>query len=667
MSTPLQVQLVNAFLGHEEGIHSVILSEIFSSGGSKNLYIDKYGRAKKISGYVANNSSAHTTDTGASAARVTGLFPYKKTSGGSITRELIFVLDDGTNEWEIYKSTDLGATKALLQDLGSSPVGVLPDFAQFGDNLFITSGKASPKKYDGSSIAAAGEAQSPTPTAAAGSAGVLKGIYRYKLVARFNDDTRKAGSITDSVVLDSEQGSLSWTADADTDVVGYEVYRTFGNGFIFYYVDWVDGRTTAAYTDNTPDSDLLEARALEEHGDAPPTTYFCEPHKQRCWWGRSDTYPTRAWWSDPARPDGVYIENYLDFSDSDTQGDVLTGLVGNFENRLVAFTEKAVWTVGGTGVLIGDIYDWSRQRSNAQTGAVTHRAVVKVPKGARYINQTGEVETTSTATLAYFTPLGDIRLFDGVDDRVISHPIKDTLLAFNYAASSKIHVLHDSANSQFIWFYPSDSATQPDKAVCWNYRWGVWYKWETLPFASSCELDSSTDASVLLTGEASTATGAFIYTFFSGNDFNGSDIESVWMTKTLYGNDPDGISAVSHTKRWRWADFLFQPATGTTLTLEWLPGDAQDTASGVGTAFLVPDPELVFTSDGEELESSDNEQLGVSRATSQIKALLNNAGRYLHDTGIRLRIGDNAANGSWALEAFTLAYQTLEGMKRRVQ
>mgnify|MGYP007068850362 CR=1 FL=1 len=55
MATPLQVQLFDAFLGEQEGIHSIILPDILSSGGTRNLWIDKFGRAKKILGYAAQN------------------------------------------------------------------------------------------------------------------------------------------------------------------------------------------------------------------------------------------------------------------------------------------------------------------------------------------------------------------------------------------------------------------------------------------------------------------------------------------------------------------------------------------------------------------------------------------------------------------------------------
>jgi len=114
--------LFDAFLGSQEGIHSIILPDIFSSGGSKNLWIDKYGRAKKIGGYSKQNAIAVTTNGGASATRLRALFPYRKSASGAFTRHLIGVFDDGDDEMEIWKSTDDGVTWTFVQDLGAGSV-----------------------------------------------------------------------------------------------------------------------------------------------------------------------------------------------------------------------------------------------------------------------------------------------------------------------------------------------------------------------------------------------------------------------------------------------------------------------------------------------------------------------------------------------------------------
>lgn len=669
MPIPTTVQLFDAFLGTQEGIHSIILPDIFSSGGSKNVYIDKFGRVVRINGYSKQNSSAFTTNTGASAALIRGLIPYRATGGGSITRKLLIILDDTVNEWEIWASTDQGETASFLYDAGAGSVGSIPDAAQFGDDIYITNGKVQPRVYDGTSIAATGLTQSPTITASdAGTSGNLKGNYRYKLVSTIAG-TRQNGSVAStSLLVVDKQASLSWTADANTSVDGYEIYRTTGTGTTYYYLTTISGRTTVAYTDNISDTTLLEQRILEEHGDAPPIAHFCEPHKQRMWWLRTDALPTRGYWSDPGDPESVYAENFLDFSDSETVGDQITGAVGNYEGLLVVFSEKAVWTVSGTGDIIGDITDWTKTRTNAATGCVTHRSAVRIPAGSKYTDQLGQNQTTSVSSIAYFTPLGDIRLFDGDNDLVISHPVRETIRTFNYAQRAKVHVLDDSHNSQVIWFFPSADATEPDTAVCWNYQYGVWYVWSPQPFGASCVLDTSSAPHLTLVGEANSGKGAYVYQLFDGNSFDGDNIAARWMTKTLYGVNEQAQPALSNTKRWRWVDVLFRVDQDVDIEVGWFPGTSTDTADPLSSIIVSPAAEELITADGSTILTADGSMILVAVQSAQQKALLHTtAGRYLHDEGIRLRFSSSGTDGAWALEALQLAYQILPGLKRRSQ
>lgn len=666
MPVQLQVQLFDAFLGEQEGIHSIILPDVYSSGGSQNLWIDKYGRAKKVDGYSKQNSSAITTDTGTSATLVRALLPYRATAGGSTTRQLLAVFDDGSDEWEIWKSTDDGATWTFVSDKGSGSVGKQADSAQFNDNLIITNGVVAPLKWDGSSLTTAGRTQSPTITSSAGSVGNLGGVYKWKLVSMVGGSRQAASVASTALSLQSKQGSLSWTADANTNVTGYELYRTTGTGEIYYYVTFIDGRTTVSYTDNTSDLTILESRVLEEHGDAPPTTYYVEPHKQRLWYARTTANPTRAYWSDAGLPEDVLSTNFLDFSDSDTVGDVITGMIGNYEGRLIVFTEKALWTVSGTGSVIGDIADWTRIRSNAQIGCVSHRAAVRVPAGAKYPDQNGEQQTTPVVTVAYLTPLGDIRIFDGDNDIVISNPEKRTLAGINYASRASSFAITDLSRSEITWLFPSGSSGEPDTAITWNYRWGVWYK-RDWAFSSGVETDNSSTSSLLLAGSNSTTTGGYVFKLWDGNSNNGAAIEAVWMSKALFGINDQGQPSSENLKRWRWADFLFETEQGATITIEWLSGNAPDNGAAIGSTTISPAAQYLVTADGDQILTADGDSILVAQLSTEAIALLqDSSGVFLHDQGIRLRIGDNASAGSWSLESFKLAYQTMPGLKRRM-
>ena len=682
MAYPIQTQTFSVFMGTQEGIHSVALPAIYSSSGSRNLWIDKLGRAKKILGYSKQNNSAVTTNTGSAATRLRALRAYRQT-GASFTRQLLGVFEAASSEYELWYSTNDGESWTFIVDLGSGSIGSIPDFAQVDNTLFFANGVVAPRAWNGSSLSTAGpSAKSPTPTAAVNTAaGQLNGTYTYKLVSIEAAGTRHAGSVTsNSLQYANEQCNLSWTADSDSDVTGYELYRTTGTGVNFYFVTYIDVRTTTSYTDNASDLDILEHRTLEEHGDAPPTgSYFCEPHKQRLWWGRTNTNPRRVFWSDPGLPDQVGANNYLDFTDQTSVGDVLTGLVGDFEGMLVVFNERSIWTVTGSGQIVSDIMDWTRTKSNAVTGCVSHRSVVRVPAGAVYTDASGNQVSTNRVMLAYVSPLGDIRLFDGNNDVVISTPVKDTMKTMLYAQRTKIHSVHDIENSHVIFYFPgptpSGEQAECNHAVVWNYRWGVWYVWPDMPMAASTTVETSSDTQIVLTGEAQTAKGGFCYEFFDGDSFDGSNIPARWITKVIYGTDNSWSTRspqqmMAYVKRYRWLDVIAEADSDVTLTIEWMSGNASDDAVSKGgtSKSLAPIGLQLITDDGNGIDTDDGSNITLPfDSVQQIISLEGTNGDFIQDVGCRIRISDDAQNGSWSIEGMTLGYQVLPGATRRLQ
>ena len=684
MGYPIQTQVFSVFLGTQEGIHSVALPAIYSSSGSRNLWIDKLGRAKKILGYSKQNSSAVTTNTGASATRLRALRAYRKTeSDGTFTRQLLGLFDDGTNECELWYSTNDGAAWTFIADFGSGSVGAIPDFAQVDNTLFFADGVVAPRAWNGSSLSTAGASgKSPTITASVNTAsGQLNGSYTWKMVSVDAAEARSAGSVTSNVIqLQDEKANLSWTADSDTDITGYELYRTTGTGANYYFVTFIDGRTTTSYTDNASDLDILEHRLLQEHGDAPASgSYYCEPHKQRLWWGRTNANPRRVFWSDPGLPDQVGANNYLDFTDQTSVGDVLTGLVGDFEGMLVVFNERSIWTVTGSGQIVSDIMDWTRTKSNAVTGCVSHRSVVRVPAGAVYTDASGNQVSTNRVMLAYVSPLGDIRLFDGNNDVVISTPVKDTMKTMLYAQRTKIHSVHDIENSHVIFYFPgptpSGEQAECNHAVVWNYRWGVWYVWPDMPMAASTTVETSSDTQIVLTGEAQTAKGGFCYEFFDGDSFDGSNIPARWITKVIYGTDNSWSvrspqQMMAYVKRYRWLDVIAEADSDVTLTIEWMSGNASDDAVSKGgtSKSLAPIGLQLITDDGNGIDTDDGSNITLPfDSVQQIISLEGTNGDFIQDVGCRIRISDDAQNGSWSIEGMTLGYQVLPGATRRLQ
>jgi hypothetical protein len=113
-------------------------------------------------------------------------------------------------------------------------------------------------------------------------------------------------------------------------------------------------------------------------------------------------------------------------------------------------------------------------------------------------------------------------------------------------------------------------------------------------------------------------------------------------------------------------DLLFRVNQDVDLNVQWLGGAATNNADALGTIVVSPAAEQLYTSDGSAILTADGSAIYLAKQTAQAKAILQTAtGDYLHDEGIRLRVGANSTNGTWALEAMQLAYQIMPGFKRR--
>lgn len=667
---PLQVQQIGRFAGTHEGVNIVTLPEIYSAGGSYNIWMDKFGRIQSIPGYT----SVYSSGLGAGGTDVTCIYPFIKSDG---TRHMIAAVDDDpTNPTtrEIGVSTDGGATWTFysknMTATATQPTTDWSDFpfdsALFNGKLYFTNPKAGvgadgPFYWDGSAMKRNGvwvTDQSPTVTATAGSSGTgrLSGNYMVRLVSKLSDGTESKASAVSNIEQCSDSNiAYSWTADSDTNVVGYDVYRTTGNGKVYYFVDYVDGRTTTSYTDNVPDGVIETKKVLERHGDVPlQGVTFCEVFKQRMWWLRDeDNSKFYAYWSDVGDPESVYAENFLKFDDGPQHDDPtvgITGALGDFKDSLLVFTEGSIWRVTGTGRVINRVPDWSRELTNATTGTVADRSIVRVPEGARFIDQSGESVETSTETVAYFTPFGDIRLFDGDSDVIISTPMNDVLAAFNYATLSRhrINACHDRARQQIIWTFAVTGSSSPSKSVVWNYKHGVWFEWQNTPFFGIIEFSTTTDASVMY----ACGTGIHVYEFFTGTSFNGSAIASQWTSKPIFGaleEETRVQEATVNTKRWRWADLILeQDDTDGPPSLYWITG-------------LGPGSETMTLTKQLSLPASGN------MAQHRVR-LQDTSGQYVHGEAIKLRLYRSSSNSDpWQLSGINLAYQILPGLKRRNQ
>ncbi len=659
---PTTIQLFGgASGGSHEGLGALDVAEFYSSEDSINVYVEKsgpLGQVKKILGYLAQNASKITTDTGGSATKVVGLLPYRSMSGGTTTRHLLAVVDDGTNEYEVHKSTNSASTWAFLKELGTT-VGLIPDSAQMDNDLFLTDGKGTPQQYNGTTMANVGGTQSPTPSASATGKGALRGAYRYKLLSLKANKARQIGSaLSAEVRVEDTKMTVTWSADADGTVIGYELYRTTGDGLTFYRVDYIDGRTTTSYVDNTSNENVLQGITLEEHGDPPIAgMYFVEAHKQRMWWGRTDANPRRVWYSDPGDADSVYEDNnFLEFTDARSASDQVTGMTGNFTDALVVWQEYSVWAATGTGEVVNNVTDWTRWRTSASMGTVSHRSVAEVPAGAKFPGIDGSIVTIDGPVLAYFTPFNTINILipSGGDygDQIISFPKEDFLASVQFQYRHLVVCEHDKARGHIRWYFPHGSSqTVNNKGVQWDYRHGTWSELSDAPFACAATIEKTNEAEVLLTGEARVATGGLVYQNWSGNSANGSgnNITADFWTKGFFGKDQNGRPLVEQRIQWHWVE----PVTGAAasqlfLSVFWYDGydNAGATARGTNAAI-------------------DMQGSNATHVVNRVD-LLDSSGDLMTSRGIRVRFTDTADDAAWTLPVFALAYKVLPGLVERL-
>lgn len=652
MTEPLTLP-ITAFLGDEQSQNPLLLSAAYSSGGSVNLYIDKLGRIRTWDGWVRQKAAALTTDTGGSAAIGRALFMFKKTAAGVVTRQLLAVLDDQTNEYEVWRSSDLGATWTFVADLGAGSINTIPCFALFGDELYITNGVVAPRLWDGTNLTTAGATQLAAPVLNNAGPGQLNGSYRYRVVPVKANKVRKPGSVL-SAALQVQNGRIgvTWVADADVTVVGYELYRTSGTGQLLYFVSYIDGRTTVTYPDDTlPDPNLISRTALAvvgSNGDAPLTgTYFVVVHRGRAWWARTDTFPRRVWPSDPGDADSIYPDfAYFDLTDAESLGDVLVGGVGEFENLIVWFCRESIWVISGTGVVVGADIDWRRRRTNAKTGTPTARAVVKVARGAVYMDQDGRIQRTERNHLVLLSSFNDIRLFDGNNDTIISFPKTDTLARINPEHAHKSWAMDDDVRGMVNFCVPLDAATEPNYTISWNYRYGTWHEADGTTFGHATKAESSTGAKTFIAVEDRIATGALFYGLWTGNNRDGAVIAPVFMSKPLYPPVVEGgLPDLQQEKRFQDLFLMFtKDGTPTDITVDILPHDAGDADAASIARTLT----------------------GTSRTKVPMrqKATDANPGQYFYGVGCRLRVKSSGTQGPWVLERMDVVYQPLKGRTR---
>lgn len=678
---PLRFIPVGELKGDHEGLETLSLPGSLNSSGSKDILIDKSSRLTSINGYVRQNAAGITTTADGQPTRLRYLYHYITTAG--VRQQIgVFTTDRMDSYLSLQYSLDLGVTWTMIQEfkIGADYVNI-PSFTQLGSALLIAFGAGYVKQWNGAALTDVRSVQGDPPGAVFSGAGNLNGTYRWKVIARKADGSRKPGSQWSAyVAITNGKALVTWNADAEAN--SYEVYRTTGTGDIAFYVG-----TTAAgtlnLTDDISDIRLQGNRMLQEYGDAPPQgAGHVFTHKDRVFYLNFPGFPRRGYYADPGLPASVNLfSSFFDFTDANDAdfADEALGGYGGFRGSAVVFCERSVWMISGTGLPSGVVVDLNRRKTDAQTGTVSERTVIRVPAGAHYFEHDGTLTEIPESVLAYITPLGELRVFDGGNDRVISHAKADLFHRLNYAARRKAFAFPDTLRNELVFVFPTDTEDEPNVAVAWNYRFGTMVEREW-PFAHAAELESSSTASIILAGEPWPAVGGFCYRLWQGltTPPNGTPVNAQIMTKTFYGAGSamrqDGMSLVQlmqYDKRWRWIELLIKSDDATLdLLVEWWPGEAKPNDIPYGSEHVTwTAKSQLFDSDGNPLKDGGGNFLYAPTTTQaplrvKLKKDTSNTHRYLHSRGIRFRVSSQSVISTWSLCGIFVAYQLLSGLRR---
>lgn len=499
------------------------LPDFISPEGSKNMRLLKQGVMQMTNGYAIQNSTAITMDTSGDAGRVIAISHYKDSSDN--IRWVVVVTDD-VNETEIHHSTNGGSTFTFLAEIASA-LTLEPHMEQFENTLIICFGSGvAVQKYDGSSVAAAGQTQPAAPSVATGAAGVLVGSYKYKTASVASNGTVGPYSDAVSILLKGVKASLtSITLGAG----GARIARTLGDGDLtqVYYV--VTNVSANSYTDDVPDKTLRDQDiVIDDPGDPPPTgAELSLSHRARMLYFETDNFH----FTPVGKPESVGGTDNSRIGEGRGADNVKSAF--SFEGEAIIFMESSIWALTGNGR-----QTYSLVRMPQHTGTVSKHSAARVPGGFTFIDERGLPQTTMMPAVVYMTGK-DVRLFAAGVDQIISNPVIDTFATLSYQHRAQAWCIYYEPYNWLLFAIPTADRTYTYVAM--DTRFGTWHPVDFLPQLSCADVGSSTtDQHRLLVGRAETA--GTIYQAFTTSAAAGSNITATIRTKPIDNGQP-GIEA----------------------------------------------------------------------------------------------------------------------------
>jgi hypothetical protein len=244
----------------------------------------------------------------------------------------------------------------------------------------------------------------------------------------------------------------------DTTVIKVNIYRTTGNGSVFYYVGQVTNGTTT-FNDNVTDATLTATNnklyttggVLEN--DRPPKCKYVHSTSDLTFWGHGyevsttgadgDFIPQRIWQSKRGDPDSVPASFFTDIEEPITA-------VSSIKSIPIVFGENSVYRLDGNFDTLGR-GGLSPRKISDRVGCVGHLSVVQTLDGLYFAGNDG----------FYFT--------DGYQIYSLSaEAFKETYsqLILTDLQKKRIYGTYDAINKRILWsVYDPDRDTPKENNV----------------------------------------------------------------------------------------------------------------------------------------------------------------------------------------------------------
>jgi hypothetical protein len=534
-----------------------------------NLKLVGLGVPTKREGSANYFITAPSVATG--VQRVRGLKGVKFASGVSGVNELLALSD-----WGLLVKKN---STSYVPIMGASwASGYNAEIVQLFNNVYITNGVDTLKKYSGVTIYGFTELSRPTGLLATNISGVSGTFTRSFRVSAFNDVGETLAS--DAVLISNTPQDLTqtvlrlnWTTSSPaSSVAGYGVYgynsgdetliTTLGASSLQY--DYV----------GAPDPSTIASTPLADTTSGPIAKYIIT-FKDKLVMGNLNGFPSRITWSGGGsnidKFNWRYGGGYVDI-DKDA-GDEIKGLI-EFQDSIIVFKERSIWQV--TLAASGDIVVPTVKMLMRGIGSVSHRTIKHVENDVFFLTRKGVYALGNEANY-----VGNILRTNELSAKV--RPLFQSLTPSQLEQSCAVY-----QDNKYRIAYPSTLADKNTREIIYDRERLAWMgpnSYPAVPAIYEVYYDGSNKEN-LVWGDADDNYVTEMSSAYS-ND-KGVKIQTILLTKKTAFNNPFRFKQVKRLYS-NWRNVMGSPFVNIILeTRQGAVGTAESfsiTASGTGTGW----------------------------------------------------------------------------------